>query len=353
MKKTVWMILVVIALCALGGAALADTHTVPEIGLTFETPEGWRFAHGSRAAILGSHQLQETMDAMGIDGICRGFGNAYDGSIPLVSWNFIAHEQPAWWINSYRGLSDQLLREMNNDAFASAPTILHGKAAKWVLWKESADHVMVLAAYTIEGGQGIYFFATIPPDAPDAEQQVLDMLKSAAFDGPMPAPAPAPALRDAAAWEDAFASLEKSIALPDLPALPVDAAVAEMFAGYPLTILRLYANESLFLALLGDADGTIREVFIGHVLAEIAQSETLLAEAFDAFSTTAAMAMAITAEQTGQLALEANKNLTLEAMDKTIFDENTPYSLFYDWNGLDLEVGFDAESVMVYADLFL
>jgi hypothetical protein len=351
MKKCIWIaLLLALWLCCLAGAAQADAHTVPEIGLTFETPEGWLFFPGGRAEILGSHQLQETMDAMGIDGICRGAGNAYDGSIPLISWSIIAHEQPAWWINSYRGLSDQLLREMNNDAFASAPTILHGQAAKWVLWKESNDDVMVLAAYTIESKQGIYFFATIPSDAPEVEQQVLDMLTSTAFDGPMPAPATAPAQRDAAAWEAAFASLEKTIALP---AQPVDAAMAELFAGYPLSILRFYADESLFLTLLGDADGTLREVYIGQMLAEVAQSETLLAEAFDAFASTAAMAMAITAEQPGQLALEANKHLLFDAMDKILYDENSPYSLFYDWNGLDLEVGFNTESSMVIVDMFL
>jgi hypothetical protein len=340
-------LLLALLLCCIAGAAPADTHTIAELGLTFETPEDWLFVSGGRAEIWGHLNLPALYDAMRIDGTCLGMGTAYAGQFPAVVWSISSYEQPAWWIQSYQGLSDSLLQEMNG---APDGSVLHGKAAKLIAYEESNADATAFSAFTIEGGRGIYIAALAYTDVPEAAQQVRDMLASFSFGKPTPAPARAPALPDAVAWDSAFASMEKTI---DLPAQSVDAAVADLFVGYPLTVLRLYADDALFLALLGDADGTLREVFIGHDLADIAQSETLLAEAFDAFSATAAMAMAVTAEQTGRLALEANAALVLDAMDKSIFDENYPYTLFYDWNGLDLEVGIEEESLLVYVDLFL
>jgi hypothetical protein len=175
-------------------------------------------------------------------------------------------------------------------------------------------------------------------------------MASFAFGAPMPTPAPAPAQRDAAAWESAFLSLWQA----NTPrALPTGAATANTAADYPLRPLRTYAVDALTLCLLGDADGMLREVYITQPLADIAQSEAPLLEAFDAFSTTAAMAMAAAAEQPGALAIEANENLLGDAMERVIYDDNTPFSLFYNWNGLDLEVGLDGESLVLYMDLFL
>jgi hypothetical protein len=184
-------LLLTLTLCALSAPALADTHTLPELGLTVETPEGWLFIAGEQPEIDEAPEMQAVYDLLGSDVHCRGLGFAHTDSVPYLIWYILSYEQPAWWIRSYRGLSDDLLLEINKEGTMPGLTVVRGKAAKFVLYEESNPEATAIVAYTIEDGRGICFYAGITSDAPAAAaQQVRDMLSTCAFGDAMSTPAP-------------------------------------------------------------------------------------------------------------------------------------------------------------------
>jgi hypothetical protein len=374
-------LLLALARCALSAPALAQTHTIAELGLTFETPDDWLFITGGRTLFDQMPELQDLYTLLGDSATFWGAGGNYADANPYLSWGILSYEQPEWWITSYRELSDEQVQELNQVSGEPLPAVLHGKAATFVLSEESTADGTNWVAYTVEDGQGIFISVSLSPDAPGvALHQVRSMLASCAFAAPLsiassiptptpiptskpmptpklmptpkptPAPTYVPAERNLLAWERAFDAIWTDM----LALAPFDTAWADdrVPEGHPMTGMRAYVLPHATLVLLGDASGRLRQVSIRMPWAEGAGTTAAYDEALNQFGYLTAAAMMATAGQTTMLELNANIRLIGETFAQLYPDDVFHLVDYYAWHRMDLQLGYDETEAALFVDLF-
>ncbi|MDR0897350.1 MAG: hypothetical protein LBN04_05785 [Oscillospiraceae bacterium] len=360
------LLLLILVLSALCGAAQAQTHTIAALGLTFEAPEDSLFITGGQALLEQIPEMGLLYDMFGDSTTFQGAGAIFDGATRYLVWSIFSFEQSEWWIDSYRDLSDEMVQEMNQVSGEAAPTILHGKAAKFVLADQSTPDETALVAYTVEGGQGIYIVINIAPDAPAmALHQARNLLTSCAFaeassapaprpastPAPTPAPTPVPAAGDVAAWDRAFSSIMEDIIGADLH---ISVSTARWtYPDSPLIGLRTYTTPYARLNVVGDADGTIRQLLIRMPWTSSQAPEAIYDDALDQFGYMAAAAMAAAAQQNTVEDINANIKLIVQPIYMLEHDAVFPVFQAFDWQGYTLHVGYDKELAALFVDLFL
>jgi hypothetical protein len=339
MKKFGWMMLVMLlALCAFGGAALADVYEIEELGLTFELEGDWDIYTGEMAQYIYNYQFDVlSSEDLYTDSVC------YFAAIqpPTISspgvestslFVLSVPNMPTFGIVSYRSMGDDFIADLgpiaNNAALEAAGPesrgyLLQGKQAVFSVQEMDFAPDTAIVAGTIEQSTVLGIWGYVDATNPSVIPDILDMLASCAFD--TPTQVIKPVIDYVTPWCEAYEALVPQYS--DLSATKED-DLPELSSQAPQATYRIPNGVVRVLGAEGDAPP--------HVITMSMWDNENQPLVRDAFVRAAALAMMTTAGQTQADDLAANMRLVEEKIAAE--DGFSGY-----WNNIWLQITVDTQ----------
>ncbi|MDR0897356.1 MAG: hypothetical protein LBN04_05815 [Oscillospiraceae bacterium] len=343
MKKVGWMMLVaLLALCAFGGAAVADAYEIEELGLTFELEGDWEIYTGEAAEAMGARSA-------------RGyFGSEAACYFYAVPSNRTSDDTAIAWImrNPSEEMSAELRSSLRTMRYGSGGMLPVAPPPDDTMQRMLASRALFgiaqitnplyehVAAFTTEQSTYIVMDAVISEKSAQLLDDVYAMLASCEFALADDALYP---VNDPDAWMTAF-----------------EAKHAAYGGSFDTIMPRPYESESglFFHNIYTDGLGTVSVVSdnpqtIGVIEVQFS-TDYQLTFVEEEFYRLGALALMATLGETGMSSFVANVSLISDMiwhLRQEGVDGDTSYAM--QWKGLELRVANDptSEAIGLYIDM--
>ncbi|MDR0928964.1 MAG: hypothetical protein LBM74_04540 [Oscillospiraceae bacterium] len=339
MKRVLLVGLVgLLALCAFGGAAVAEPYDIEELGLTFELPEGWVAVTEGDAAYSGIDRLEEIIreDPTLAEAVVHFAAVSTGTPTAGIAWLELA-ESPVPSLDSYRWAPDEIIettlqRLPNSTAVRGRDSVFFVQTSD--IWMDTK-----ITAFTQEQYKPLLCIGVGFRWAEAALSSAMDtVLTSSAFTPPTMPIDPEAVVNDPVAWCNAFETL---LAQSGYSVLARTAPVVREDGTYTITD---YRSKHTMIRLLGNTPDKIGEVSVFSLSpAEVPHNhthESALSAAELDFVYLSALSMAASLSQSPtQADLTANIALVHNALrDIAAIDHPTAILQYFPWHGLKLGV---------------